>query len=616
MTSQGWSVDSFLDNGFSSGTQRYSSVADWLVASCVVACLLSFDADWTHSPLYFKWLPVGALALSSLCALAITTRNSSIRFDIVDSCALLLLGWVAASLAWSPNTLGGRDVLIKWALLTAVFIALRHASTSSTHVKIAGAIAVSLFGILVMDRLGIAESGSYFNQNYETEAILLGLPFLLIFNGTNTKPWLRWGVRLLAIGSAFFLVYFNPSKIEFLVWAGCGMFFTVAILWRRSKLQAFSILLPLLVATGLLIYLGWDQPLFGESHGFRDSIHPRLELLANGFAMWIDSPVIGHGAGFMYPVYPLFQEHYIQLLGAGYRTSLLTGFYTSAGALHNEYIQFLAGFGLVGFALIAVSVYAARAQLRAWQNSASHLAGTAVVVACLVNAMVDFPLQNAASAMLAVLGFTWLIPGTSDAGEKLAPSAIQVHLRHLPLVILVLVAPAIGWWGYRYYLGHDAYGVALKIAPTRPDLSLQLNLGAVGAYPLDDAFRYQLYNTLMFMEENAGHPVAPPAFHDQMIDLGLTAGPGNVLAILRLEYLLNSGRYKERPEEVAKWRRQLTTNVTRLPDTWLMEGLYELAYGRPKQAKEALNRYLDLTGGKISEERKSIVEAIQAGIGR
>lgn len=616
MASQGWSVDSFLDDDSSSRGPRLGPLTDWLVALCVGACLLSFDTGWMHSPLYFKWLPVGALALTSLGALLIAARRGKVCFDAGDGYALLLLGWVAVSLAWSPDTLGGRDTLIKWALLTTIFIALRHAATPSTHVKIASVIAVALLGIMFLDRLRIADSGSYFNQNYETEAMLLGLPFLLVFIREDVAPWQRYAALLLVALSSSFLVFINPSKIEFLVWAGSGMFFTLALIWRRSKLKAIGILLLLGAATGLLAYLGWDRPLFGESHGFRESVHPRLELLANGFAMWIDSPVIGHGAGFMYPTYPLFQERYLQFLGAGYKTSLLTGFYTSAGALHNDYVQFLAGFGLVGLALVGAFIYAVRIHISTWRTSSSRIAGLAVVVACLVNAAVDFPLQNAASAMLTVLGLAWLIPGFGNTNESGGVTTFQSRLRRLPMIALVVAVPAVGWWGYRYYLGHDAYGAALRIGSTRPDLSFQLNLGAVGAYPLDDAFRYQLYNTLMFMEENSGRPIAPPDFHDQIFEIGLTAGPGNALAILRLEYLLNSGRYKERPDEVARLRRQLTTNVTRLPDTWLMEGLYELAYERPKQAKEALNRYFDLTGGKISEDRKSIVEAIQVGIGR
>lgn len=616
MASQGWSVDSFLDGEAPRETSRLTVMVDWVVAVCVGSTLLTFAADWQHGPLYFKWLPVAALALAGLVMLNLAGRVRTLRFDAVDGFALLLLIWVGISLAWSPNTLGGRDVLIKWSLLTAAFIGLRHSFTPDTYKRIATAIAIGILGIIAMDRLRIAQSGGYFNQNYQTEAILLGLPFLLVFNTRRVAPWLRWGTRLLALGAVLFLIFFNPSKIEFLVWAGSGMFFALALLWNRSKLQALTALCLLVAGTALLAFIGWDRPLFGESHGFRESILPRLELAANGFAIWRDALLFGHGAGFMYPTYPLYQERHLQLFGIAPNNAVLTGFYTSAGALHNDYIQFLAGFGLVGLAIVAAAAYTARNHLRQWHQSASRIAGTGVTVACLTTATVDFPLQNAASAMLAVLGLAWLL--AEDRIPAITTATAQTHTRfRIPALILSIAAfPAVSWWGYRYYIGHDAYGAAQRLGPTRPDVSLQLNLGAVGAYPFDDAFRYQLYPTLMFIEENSSRPVAPPETHDQIFEAGLTAGPGNALMIFRLEYLLNSGRYKERQEEVSKWRKQLTTNVTRLPDTWLMEGLYEVADNRPDKAKAALDRYLELTGGVVSDDRKGIVESIRRAIAR
>lgn len=610
MASQGWSVDSFLENRDKGPDQRMHPLLDWLAALCILACLVSYHVGWQQSPILFKWLPVGALALVALARTAWAARFGAFHPDAVDGLAVLLLAWVGVTLAWSPDAQGGRDVLIKWALLTAVFIGFRRGMSHESARIVAGGIALGLIGIMLLDRLHIARSGGYFNQNYETEALLFALPFLVVFFST-TRPWQRWSAWLLATATVLFLVFLNPSKIEFLIWAGVGMYAALVLLWRRSRLRALAAFAFVAAITIALAYFGWDRPLFNESHGFRESIYPRLELLANGIAMWRDALLLGHGAGFMYPVYPLYQEHYIPLLGTSYKTALLTNFYASAGALHNDYIQFLAGFGLVGFGLVVAGIIAARRTLAVWRASTPRVAGLGAVLACLMAALVDFPLQNAATAALAILGLAWLLPSTQDSQAPRSPWSERARI--LPAILLVCSLPATGFWAYRYYLGHEAFGTAQRIGNTRPDISLQLNMGAAGAYPYESAFRLQLYNTLMFMEES-GISRFPPEVHDQVFATSLSTGPANSLMIFRLEYLLNSGRYKERQEEVAKWRRQLTTNVTRLPDTWLMEGLYAVAENDGTKAKAALERYLDLTGGAVADDRRAIVESIRQGV--
>lgn len=615
MVNQGWNAQAYLDRHPRTDYDRLDAILDWFAVISICACLWMFVPSWQHGPLQFKWLAVAALALVSLGKLALSIRSGRTRFDQVDTFALLLLMWVSISLLWTPNRLGGIDTAIKWALLTTIFLGLRRESGLKAYATLATGIGIGLVGILLIDRLHVADFGSYFNPNYQTEALLLGLPFLFVFNEKSTPLWLRWTSRVAAGLVMFFLIFVNPSKIEFLVVAGCGIVFALASLWRKSKLKAFGILGLIVLGTGVLVFLAWDKPMLSQGSGFRNSIYPRLELLANGIAMWMNAPLVGHGAGFIYPVYPLFQEHYLHYFGTSYTSELLTSLYVSAGALHNDHIQFLAGFGLVGLAIVFGGIYAARDHLRQWRSSPTRLAGAVAVTAVLINATIDFPFQNAASAMFAMLGLAWLTASPVVAESRQPAGFSSKGWGLLPLTLLIAALPAVGWGAYRYYIAHDAFGASLRIGKLRPDIaSLQLNLGAIGAYPFDDAIRYQAYSTLMFLEENSAQPVASPEMHDQLFATSLTTGPGNALLIFRLEYLLYSGRYKERSEEVAKWRHQLTTNVSRLPDTWLMEGLYEVADNHPDKAKEALDRYLRLTGGRVTDDRRDIVERIRQGI--
>ncbi|CAG0950938.1 hypothetical protein RHDC4_00074 [Rhodocyclaceae bacterium] len=621
MASQGWSAESLIENKPSLVPHTLDSFFDWLIGLSVLACLCLYLPGWGHGPRFVKWIPVGILSVLYLGKLWNASRESGeIRFGALDGITLLLAGWVATSIAWSPDTLGGRDTLIKWGLLTAIFIAARHATTPATRLRIASGAMIGIAVIIGLDVFRIAAHGGYMNPNFETEAILFAMPFLLLFSGNDSPAKLKWLVGILATAAAIFLILFNSSKIEFLVWAGCGLLFVALSLWQRSRLLASGAALLILAGIGALIYLGWDTGILSRFTGFRGSLLPRLELSLNGIAIWLDSPLLGRGAGFMYPTYPLYQEHHLQVLGAQ-RSILATSFYASAGALHNDLLQFLAGFGLVGLGLVVAGVVVARRQLADWRRSPDRIAGAALVVTSLLNALVDFPLQEAASAVLAVIGLAFLIPGTG--GEKAQSFSMQggnqlgSRLTALIPILFIAAIPAVGWWSYRYFIGQDAFGAARQLAfAGRPDLALQLNLGAVGAYPFDEAMRYELYNTLMFLEERSGTITVPAETHDKIFEASLSTGPGNALMILRLEYLLNSGRYKERTEEVARWRRQLATNATRLPDTWLMEGLYAIAENDIPKAKAALDRYQELIGESVIETRLEIVESIRQGIAR
>ena len=619
MASQGWSVDSLLESKSPTSGGALESLLDWAIGLCVFTCLWLYLPSWGHSPLLAKWLPVALLPVLYLGRLWQTARHRGmLAFDPLDGIALLLLAWAALSLAWSPDSLGGRDTLIKWGLFTVLFIAARHGTSPTTRSKIAVGAALGMVVVMGLDVLGVAYHGGYMNPNFETEAILFAMPFLLVLTGSRTSPMTLAIAALMGL-PVVFLIFFNSSKIEFLVWTGIGILIVSGILWRRSKGAAITTLTLLVSGVGALVYLGWESGLSSVVSSFKGSIYPRLELLANGLSIWWNAPLLGHGAGFMYPTYPLFQEHYIHILGSGYKSALLTGFQLSAGALHNDLLQFMAAFGLIGLGLLIAGLVFAKKQLAEWRQSPDRMAGAIVMVTCLMNTLVEFPLQQPATAMLAVLGLAFLLPGAApdESSASSSPSSnwLTRHAARVIPIVFMASIPAIGWWSYRYYIANDAFGAARQLAfAGRPDLAVQLNLGAVGAYPFDEAMRYELYNTLMFLEERSGTISVPPEVHDQIFETSLSTGLGNGLMIFRLEYLLNSGRYKERAEEVARWRKQLTTNVTRLPDTWLMEGLYAVADGDPDRAKAALARYMELTGGTVPPERQGIVESIRQGI--
>lgn len=121
------------------------------------------------------------------------------------------------------------------------------------------------------------------------------------------------------------------------------------------------------------------------------SISSRLELWINSVFAWLDAPVFGHGLGsFDYAYAPHRIEHL-----RWFHHSILTHPNVSAGAAHNEALQVLVELGLTGLALACVFLFTV---FRASRSSARWAALATGVVA-----MVSFPLQNPATAILAAV---------------------------------------------------------------------------------------------------------------------------------------------------------------------------------------------------------------------
>ena len=121
------------------------------------------------------------------------------------------------------------------------------------------------------------------------------------------------------------------------------------------------------------------------------SISSRLELWINSVFAWLDAPLFGHGIGsFDYAYAPHRIDHLRWLQG-----SILTHPNVSAGAAHNEGLQVLVELGMVGLALVLLSVFTV---LRASKSSARWAA-----LAMGTVAMVSFPFQNPATAILGVV---------------------------------------------------------------------------------------------------------------------------------------------------------------------------------------------------------------------
>jgi hypothetical protein len=574
----------------------------------IALTLLMFAPGW-NVPGELRWVVIAAIAALAGLSLALRgATGTAPRLDRIDLAAFALLAWMAASLAWSADYRGGIETLAKAVALLTVFIALRHALDRQLAQWMALAVTVGLAAIIVLDRAGFAPWGGYYNQNFQTEALLLGLPFVAYLQASLPKGPLRYVPLALMVGAVAYMVLVNPSKIEFLSAAALAVYLLAEKGWRRHKAAVFvalAVLAALLL--GFVLYF-WDKPLLAGS-AFRTSLFPRFELLVNTLTLWSDKGLsgilFGRGIGSFNALYPLYQGAHFEWLSKNVEIGLFAVKQMQAGAAHNEFVEFLSAFGLVGVAIVG---WAAR---EGWRLAAVATAdplrrtGLFVLVLCLANALIEFPFQNPATALLAIVGLAWLLHPAAEQADATPPSGSADWRGGLLAIGGVAALIFLSWWGYRFHEGHAAYGLAIKSYATRPDIAFARNRESVVAYPYSPLHRGQLYVTLVRWEEVANKPVATAAAHDQLFADSLTAGPNTVVILSRLQNLYNTNRLDERKAEVARWRAHLMKNAPTTADVWLLEAAIAYRARDREGVARAVARYEALARGEVLEKQKA-----------
>jgi hypothetical protein len=260
--------------------------------------------------------------------------------------------------------------------------------------------------------------GSFGNENFVTEWVILCLPWLgwaALSNrhsgddGIAVRSLGRSGWRVLvarcwgmAIGSGgiFYLIAFNNSRIEFFVaFVGC-----LTLLWL-CKQRAWAV---------TLFCVGLGGALYGDIA--LDSLKSRVEFSVNTLAMFLDAPLLGHGFGAFNFNYPAYQIH---RLFVPWESMGATNF---AGAAHNEYLQILAELGAVGLLLALWVIW------RPWKLGPA----TICLTLGMIQALINFPFQNPASAFLLSVSFGLVLRSQSAGAVSVSGEAKRL-LRSLSL---------------------------------------------------------------------------------------------------------------------------------------------------------------------------------------
>lgn len=262
--------------------------------------------------------------------------------------------------------------------------------------------------------LGTA-TGTFVNRNhlagYLEMSLALGIGFLL---ASSTRYSGDWQQRL----RQFIEMLLSPKVIMRLILAimviglvmsrsrmGNSAFFAslmiaggLALLLMKNKSRSTTILLSSLLIIDIAIvgmFFGVEK-VAERLQGSSIEKESRDEVSRDTFNMWLDNPLLGIGAGSFKYTYPSYKSEDV--------TS--TQLYDYA---HNDYLEFLAEFGIIAFlalaAAVLIALFWAIQAMRLRRNSLQQGLGFSAcmgIIAILIHSTVDFNLQIPANAFMFV----------------------------------------------------------------------------------------------------------------------------------------------------------------------------------------------------------------------
>lgn len=479
------------------GTLRYDLLTKWLPAALPIGVALAVVPHWPDGSLA-KWIVVFLAAIPS--AIYLTAQE---HFDLKDVAVVAFVGFAALSLLWTPDPLAGQYEVVKIAALALVFLAFRRLDLSEIGTPIAFAVGVTVLYAVFVDAMPY---GGFRNENFATDFIVVALPLMFIGRLALAVP--------VAIGAVIYLLFGNDSLLEFVAVAGIiGIWL---VWWARTPVKMGLMIFAGIGAVSLLFLLVTSgSPVIW-------SILDRIHLTVGTLAMWGQHPITGNGAGSFAHLWPLFNDTDVRLVpGLGYLGA--QGGYTYISAAHNDLLQTLAHFGLVGFGLLAFVVL--------WRSQGSWWAILSLV-ALGVLSLGEFVFQNAGVMALALIGLAILSP---------VQPAFRFRFRP------VFGAGAIIFGGFAVSMGAQAgqanhwFAFTNTYLDSRPVDAFLANLTAERMFPGDTRIRLQLFRS--FAEGfRAGVISADPQVVDEIYAISRSAIPDDrSLLTARLVFLASAG---------------------------------------------------------------------------
>ena len=423
------------------------------------------------------WLLVGLQAVGG-----IVQKKRSV--DLVDLPVFLFLGYAAwATWGYAQDEYHARLEWLWASVYGAVFLTARHQLPGRKMVP--WLLGTFLVGVLISVGYGFAHfrvfeykigpvavfgwpedvrvagyaermSGTFgCPNNFGNYTVQAGLAALTLL----TWPGMFWPVRVasgwavLTLASATFFSISRGSYVSFVAANSVWLFRWL----RRGPLNWLGRIVVLGLAVGFLwagyrfaaadpVVAGrWFQAL-GRGEGveriFRGDGNFRLQLAMDGIKIWRKSPVFGTGPA-------SFDLEHPRVAAIDYQTR--------ANWTHNDYVNTLSDYGVVGFALVALfwlgvmAVFLKRARRRQSGPKTDALIGMGwgICAAMLVHAFVDFNFHIPATAISCF--FLLGLATTVSWPERRGAMAAVFN----PLIVLggLFLAGWTGWQGWKTWMG-------------------------------------------------------------------------------------------------------------------------------------------------------------------
>jgi O-antigen ligase len=371
---------------------------------------LTFYGFGMNDPNPVRWTALSGVVC--LSALIWVWRGAPLHLSKMTLAAFAFLAYAALSLLWSPDWRQGVLSLYNLTILVGLFLSVLHMDRKwlgqAAPVVASLALAVSVAGTIFWPE----SIGLMGNENFQAEFLCLLVPFCLVGRVTWPETMIGAFCLMTAALAVVILIAVNPSDSK---WAAIG---GVCGLLLLSLARGYHLRGILILAAAGCAFL-W----FMLNQRVLTSINQRLELGYNTLLMWLDRPIFGTGLGGFNYLYPDYQEAHIGLIDS----RSMHGVWLFAGATHNEYVQALAVFGVVGCIVIAAFIWLALKNrqsdpLANWSLvSLAALAGLSVV---------NFPLQNPATAAIGAVALALALkPGDKLDLAEVSRSLVRVRPR-------------------------------------------------------------------------------------------------------------------------------------------------------------------------------------------
>jgi O-antigen ligase len=267
----------------------------------------------------------------------------------------------------------------------------------------------------------------------------------------NKRTLILFAGAVIGIG-----LVFSASRGGMISAAGAMLCMSLFFIFRKDhRRKGFIILFLFLIISAYALHIGAEYPI-GRFKYFDIDIKTRARLAQKTMDMFDDYKVTGIGIGnfqYAYPTYQASEDKNVFIRHA-----------------HNDWAQFLAEAGIIGFCLFLVGIfYYVYQTLQLWRKRTDPFAiclgvvPFAVIITMMIHSYSDFNLHIPANCLMLIaimaVGYSSLHLTRHRGRGKTLYRYHTMYLKNKGIVVLFLVLGIIAWngiWAVRHFIA-EAY---------------------------------------------------------------------------------------------------------------------------------------------------------------